>query len=437
MDAVEYLFGLERFGIKLGLETIGTLCRALGHPEASFRSVLVAGTNGKGSVTAMVETGLRAAGHRTGRYTSPHLVRLEERFAIAGRPVDASTLGDAAGTVREVVERLRMTEAIPAHPTFFEATTAVAFELFRREKVDIAVLEVGLGGRYDATNVVTPLVGAITGIALDHERYLGHTLPEIAYEKAGIIKPWVPIVVGGCPEDAMAVIARVARDRQAPLVHVGVGIRLDSEMRSDGLLQIDVATPVARYGPFTLGLRGRHQAENALVAVGILEQLSALGVVVPSDAVVQGLSGVRWPGRLDLVSGGRGRFALLDAAHNPAGARVLAAYLQETTPPLPIVFGSMRDKDTSGMLAALAPCASRFVFTQPSNPRAMPAIELEQVLERVAPGAPRCVRNEPAVALEAAWHLAPTICVAGSVFLVGDVLRLLDDGREQSDPSPA
>src|SRR5262245_2600500 len=195
-DPLNYLFTLEQFGIKLGLDNMNAIVEAWGHPEHAFRSVHIAGTNGKGSVTAMTDAALRAAGHRAGRYTSPHLVRLNERFVIGGTEVDDVSLEHAVGDVRDEVERLRQTGRLEVHPTFFEITTAVAFELFRRAAVDIAVCEVGLGGRLDATNVLAPLVTAITSIGFDHQQYLGRTLREIAVEKAGIIKPDVPVVLG-------------------------------------------------------------------------------------------------------------------------------------------------------------------------------------------------------------------------------------------------
>jgi len=217
-DQLAYLFSLEHFGIKFGLENISAVVRELGDPQSAFAAVHVAGTNGKGSVTAMVDAMLRGAGHRCGRYTSPHLVDLRERFVIDGAPVPPAALEAAVDRVRAAVEALRRRGVLDVHPTFFEVTTAIAFDLFRQAGVEIAVCEVGLGGRLDATNVLRPKVSAITSIALDHEQYLGSSLAEIAFEKAGIIKPAVPVVVGRVPLEAGAVIARVARERGAPVV---------------------------------------------------------------------------------------------------------------------------------------------------------------------------------------------------------------------------
>src|SRR5438552_8078786 len=217
VDPFEFLFGLERFGIKFGLENISTVVARLGHPERTFRSVHVAGTNGKGSVTAMVDAALRAAGHRSARYTSPHLMELTERFVIDGRQVNRDALAAVVADIRDAVDALSREGRLEVQPTFFEVTTAAAFELFRRAHVDVAVLEVGLGGRLDATNVVRPDVTAITSIAFDHQMYLGSTLREIAIEKAGIVKPGVPVVVGEVDPEADAAIEQVARDRGAEL----------------------------------------------------------------------------------------------------------------------------------------------------------------------------------------------------------------------------
>ena len=212
------LFALETFGIKLGLDNISRLCEALGHPERAFRSLHVAGTNGKGSVTAMTHAALRAAGIRSGRYTSPHLSDLTERFVIDDRPVDSAVLESTVEDVLECADRLHATGALPVHPTFFEATTAAAFELFRRSGVQIGVIEVGLGGRFDATNVISPMAGAITTIDFDHQQHLGDTLGAIAFEKAGIIKPGMTVVMGDLGPEAADVIRQCAAGRGAALV---------------------------------------------------------------------------------------------------------------------------------------------------------------------------------------------------------------------------
>ena len=403
MDPLSYLFSLEHFGIKFGLENITAIVERLGRPDRTFKSVHVAGTNGKGSVTAMVDAALRAAGHRTARYTSPHLADLSERFVIGGRPVAHDTLVCAVATVRDVVESLRFDGTLGVQPTFFEVTTAVAFELFRRAEVEIAVLEVGLGGRLDATNIVSPFVTAITSIALDHQLYLGSTLAEIAFEKAGIIKAGVPVVVGPVDPESLGVIARVANERGAALIR---------------------ATP-ADAAPFTLGLYGDHQRANAGVAVRVLEQLTARGVGVPSDAVARGLADPEWPGRLDQRRLPDGRELLLDAAHNPAGAAALATYLTAESQRRPLVFAAMRDKDIDGMFRILLPAIGAAVMTRASNPRSADPGMLADSARRIAPALPIAIEPSSTDALAAVWRMSPRIVVAGSIFLLGDVMRQL------------
>src|SRR3954469_2295743 len=241
-DPLDFLFSLERLGMKFGLEQIAALCAALEHPERAFQSVVIAGTNGKGSVTVMVETALRAAGHRTARYTSPHLVRLEERFVVDGREVDTAVLRDVVASVQRTVESLMKTGTLETLPTFFECTTAAAFEVFRRAGTEIAVLEVGLGGRLDATNVVTPVVTAITSIDFDHQAQLGNTLESIAREKAGIAKPAVPLICGPVPAIAEEAIRDVCERSGGRFVRSTDVVAMTS--REDG--SIDVRTPIRR-----------------------------------------------------------------------------------------------------------------------------------------------------------------------------------------------
>src|SRR2546423_10572527 len=334
MDPLAYLFSLEQFGIKFGLDNIIAIVAALGHPERPFQSVHIAGTNGKGSVTAMVDAALRAAGHRSGRYTSPHLVDLAERFVVAGEPVAHGALVSAIAHVRAAVDALRRSGGLDVQPTFFEVTTAVAFELFRRAHVQIAVLEVGLGGRLDATNVVSPIVTAIASIAFEHQKYLGTSLREIAVEKAGIIKPGVPVVLGPVVREADEAIVAIAKARDATIVRA-------SEHDADG---------------FTIGLAGAHQRVNAGVAVRVLQVLDERGVAVPHDAIAAGLGDPRWPGRPDRRPLSVGRPLLLDAAHNPAGAVALASYLKaDGGGPRPLVFAVMKDTALAEMPAVLLP----------------------------------------------------------------------------------
>ena len=427
MHPLEFLFGLEFHGHKLGLDNIRVITDALGRPQDAYPSVAVAGTNGKGSVCAMVSAALSAAGHRTGCYTSPHLVRVEERFAIDGVPVPAADLEAVVEHLRGLIGQLRDEGRLRATPTFFEVATAAAFELFRRRGVDIAVLEVGMGGRLDATSAASPLAGAITNIALDHQQYLGGTLAEIAFEKAGIIKPGMRLVCGETAAGPRGVIAAACAERGACLVDASDGVALSAAM-AGGAASLTLRTPGGTYGPVTLSLRGRHQVQNALVAVRLLEALSDAGIAVPAPAIERGLREARWPGRLDWRRLGDGRRVLLDAAHNEAGAAALAAFLREAVPGgrQPLVFGALRDKDHAGMLRHLLPCATRVILTVPPTPRAADPDTLRAAALGVDPGAQVIVARDPVAAMDAAWAAAPDITVAGSIFLLGAVLPVLE-----------
>ena len=403
MDALTYLFSLEQFGIKFGLDSIRALLARLGNPDHAFRSIHVAGTNGKGSVTAMVDTVLRRAGHSSARYTSPHLVDLSERFVINGAPVAHAEMRRAASDVQHAIERAIADGILSAKPTFFEATTAMAFDMFRHAGVEFAVIEVGLGGRLDSTNVIDPIVTAITSIDFDHQQYLGNTLAEIAGEKAGIIKHGVPVVVGDVAPEAFAVIDAIARERHAELIRAADGGR--------------------DYGPIRLGLRGAHQVANAKVAMRVLETLERTGVAIPASAIVDGLTTVTWPGRLEHRTLKNGREIILDAAHNPAGAAALASYLHSLGGPKPtLVFGAMRDKDLNGMLTVLLPAFGRMIVTRPSNARAADPEELAARVRAMFPALPVEVVASPGAAVAAASTTSPLVVVAGSIFLLGDVI---------------
>jgi len=427
LAAVDQLLAREFFGIKLGLDNMRALVAALDHPERAYLTTIVAGTNGKGSVTAMVDYALRAAGHRTARYTSPHLVRLEERFVIDGAEISSDQLEDAVAHVLSVEETCRANGTL-AHPaTFFELATAAAFELFRRAKVDIAVIEVGLGGRFDATNVVEPMAAAITSIDFDHTRHLGRTIPEIAFEKAGVIKPGIPVVTGDLTAEAEAVVQKVCAERGARLVPAHEGVETPGVV-IDGRARLTIETTTRAYGPLTLALAGRHQIGNAVVAVRLLEELDTLGLHVPAEAVARGLETVRWRARLEHVRLPDGRTLLLDAAHNPAGAAALASYLREVWPEgVVLVFGAMADKDIDGMLAALMPAARDIIVTQVEGGRAaaLDALAAAARSHFTRPSSVRAIAN-PRHAIDTALAAGPAVCVAGSIFLLGGVLSHVD-----------
>jgi dihydrofolate synthase / folylpolyglutamate synthase len=423
---LERLFALETFGIKLGLENIRHLCDALDHPERTFLSLHVAGTNGKGSVTAMVHAALVAAGIRAGRYTSPHLVHLRERFVIGRAPVDDDTLDDVARNVLDCADRLQRDGVIPAPPTFFEATTAIGFEIFRRARAEVAVIEVGLGGRFDATNVLDAPVGAITSIALDHEQHLGHALEQIAFEKAGIIKPGMTIVCGALPDAAMDVVKGVAANHGARIVEAATQTHVRCEME-EGHARVTIETRSERYGPLLLALRGEHQVGNAVVAINVLEAAGEKGLDIPAAAITHGLETVEWPARLELLQLANGCRVLLDAAHNPEGAQALRRYLAAWHPERPVlVIGVMRDKDADAILRELLPVTSSVIATAANTSRAMPAHELAARVTALDAARSVIASADTADAVDAALSTTRTVCVAGSILLAGAVREHLE-----------
>ncbi len=412
--------------MKFGLENISALCGALGHPEETFRSVLVAGTNGKGSVTATAEAALRAAGYRTGRYTSPHLVRLEERFAVDGQDVGTDALRGALARVRTAVVAMLADGRLDGPPTFFECTTAAAFELFRDGAVDIAVLEVGLGGRLDATNVVTPITTVIVSIDMDHQEQLGPTIASIAREKAGIIKRGVPMICGRLPPEADEIIRVLCEAAGAPMVRAHDRVALT--LRPDDA--VDVRVGNRPFPPVTLALEGAHQRQNAVVAIALLDELSRTGFPIPDEAIQHALRAVQWPGRIEHFRFD-GIHVVLDAAHNPAGASALAAYLSDAgLRDATLLLGVMRDKDVRGILQALLAeerLWSAIVCASPENPRALPVDELAAIAWELSGGRlPIEVERDSAEALHSAVRRGRPIVAAGSIFLIGplrDILR--------------
>jgi dihydrofolate synthase/folylpolyglutamate synthase len=409
------LLELEQVGIKLGLEQIRALLTLLGHPERAYPCLIVAGTNGKGSATAMVERALRAAGYRTGRYTSPHLVHLEERFAVNGQSISAGMVDELAGHV------LARASSLPAPPSFFEATTALALEAFRREAVEVAVLEVGLGGRLDATNAVDAQAVAITSVDFDHQAYLGHTIEEITREKAGIMKPGKLAVLGENSAPVCQVVIQTAATIGARLVYAPDGVTTSARM-TDGRLRANISTPRAVYDGLTLALRGRHQLNNAVTSMRLLEELEAAGhLKVGATAIRAGIEEAVWPARLELLPS-PGGYVLIDGAPHPAGVRALTSYVLEVFErPLPCVVGAMRDKEIDTMLAALRPVAAHFICTAARSPRAAAPEELAAAAARVAPNTPVTIAASATEALAVASNLGSPIVVAGSLYLAGEI----------------
>jgi dihydrofolate synthase/folylpolyglutamate synthase len=396
-EALAWLYSTQAHGIKLGLDRVDVFLADLGWKAGPIRFLHVAGTNGKGSVCAMLDSICRAAGIRTGLFTSPHLVTFRERIRLDGQMASRDQLAKELSRIREVCELL------PSHPTFFEITTALALLIFQGEGIDIAILETGMGGRLDSTNIVNPAATAITSIGMDHMQYLGNTLGEIAREKAGIIKPGIPVVIGPLPAEAESVIAEVAAGQNAPVVHI--------------------TAPLAG---LEIALKGSHQRVNGAIAAAILE---AAEISITKDQLAEGLRKIDWPGRFQIA----GQF-ILDGAHNPDAAERLAETWREEygSARTHVILGVVQDKDAAGICAALAPIAETFTIVPVKSPRAGSPQTLLDVAEShrpgfLAPSLAEAIASAPCPKL-------PTL-ITGSLFLIGEALVLLglaDDDQEVS-----
>lgn len=415
---LDYLYSLQRFGIKLGLENTARLLERLGNPQDDLRIVHIAGTNGKGSTASALASILRQGGVRVGLYTSPHLHSFTERIQVDGRSVSESAVADLIEEIRPVAEELGT--------TFFEFATALALLSFQRSGVEWAVLEVGMGGRLDATNVVTPELALVTPISLDHAEHLGSSLAAVAGEKAGIFKPQVPVLSARQPAAAARVIKERVLALEVPLFCAGEDFNwqaTDGGFCYRGLdLTLDELAP---------GLRGIHQLENLSLALAAAELLKRQGVPLSTDALRQGVSEVRWPGRLEWLHG----WALLDGAHNPAGAKVLGKYLAENNlDRIHWIVGLKADKDSKEILAPLLPRTGQLYACRPPVDEAVPPQKLAEYARSL--GVSAKVFESPGQALEAALEAKESdeiILVAGSLFLVAALReRLFSAAAEQN-----
>ncbi len=437
---------------KFDLDHMGVLLRAMDHPERKFRSVLIAGTNGKGSTAATLASILRASSLKTGLYTSPHLIRINERIRLNGESISDDDFAHLHADVDRIAERLVGNHELPWHPSFFEMMTAIAFSFFARRRVDVAVLEVGMGGRLDATNVVEPLVSVITDISLDHQKFLGNTVAEIAREKAGIIRPGTVVVTLPQQPAANDVIGNQILDLDATGVSAAQYVPPVSPGSSDYLVaggqqaftaettksaSIERAAGFYQYPLQVMQkqilvqspLVGRHQLRNVAVAIAAAEEVAkkGLGGIIP-ESIARGIRETHWPGRFQVVPARDGwPEIVLDVAHNPAGAWALRSALSERygDHPLIFVFGAMRDKAISEMTEILFPMAQRVVATQPANPRSALPEEIQQAAART--GADVEPVREVQRALDRARQIAggAVIVVTGSIYLVGEAMQLL------------
>jgi dihydrofolate synthase / folylpolyglutamate synthase len=438
--AVEALYklGHELAGTpshKFDLTHMRALLDAFGHPERRFESVLIAGTNGKGSTAATLSSILLAAGYKTGLYTSPHLVRINERIRIGGKPVPDAEFAAAYDHAESVAQSLVDNKVLPWHPSFFEMLTAMALETFARSGVQIAVLEVGMGGRLDATNVVDPLISIITDISLDHQRFLGNTIAEIAAEKAGIIKPDGTVVTLPQHPAANDVIGNTILDRHAK----GISAVKHMPPVSPGAAGFNERDGRNRYPLEVMGevihidspLPGRHQLRNLALAITAAEELGTFGFPVTPQQIETGVRETRWPGRFQLISADRNplhRELIFDVAHNPDGAWALRSALTETIGerPLTLVFGAMQDKAYREMIQILFPTAQHVVVTHARNPRAATTIELAEAAAAVGTEVAQASSVEDAVRKAADLTSENgVIVITGSIFVVGEAMQAL------------
>jgi dihydrofolate synthase / folylpolyglutamate synthase len=420
---VEWLFSLSGPELKWDLATAAAFSAWLGHPERRFRTVHIAGTNGKGSVAAQLHAIALAAGVPCGLYTSPHLVRPEERIRIGDRDIDGVRFRALIERLRESCAAALAAGAVPRHPTFFEIMTAAAFTAFAEDGIGLAVVETGLGGRLDATNVITPELSIITTIGLDHVKTLGGDLVSIALEKAGIVKPGVPVLAGWIAPEPLAAIERRARDLGADLHAAERELRVLP--RDDGTF--DLVTPDARYVALAPALGGPHQLANAALAVRAAELMRTRGLPATPDAVARGLRATRWPGRLERIGA-----CLLDGAHNEDGAlalaRALSAHGNGARPPRLLVFGMTEGRDAASLVAPLRPHVDRVIVTRPGIAKSVEPEQVRAALARAFPDLAVEVECDPARALERAVQEIPgqgEVLVAGSLYLVGDARRIL------------
>ena len=430
-NAVRYLLTLGRelaaptqaAASKFNLENITVLLERLGRPERTFPCVHIAGTNGKGSTAAFVESILRVAGFRTGLNTSPHLERINERIRIDGEEISDELFAEIFTRVLGAIEELLAGGKLKAHPTYFECVTAVAFEAFARERVAFAVVEVGLGGRLDASNVVSPVLAVITQIDFDHENFLGHSLREIASEKAGILKARVPAVIAGQQKEAHEVLLERANELECPVIEIPEAFRVENESMKDGFVRATVEEKAsgARFA-VAPQLAGRFQLLNALNALACARLLQRRNYKIEDAQIEAGIAAAQWPGRIERLQSRPDVY--LDGAHNPGAARELAKFLEENFPGrrIYLLFGAMRDKAVDEVTGLLFPHAYEVIFTEAQTPR---AISAGRLLEIAGHHATRTLVIPAAEeALETALVKAgpeDAIFVTGSLYLVGQL----------------
>lgn len=421
-SAIQYLFNLQKFGIKFGLSKTENILKAFGNPHLGQNYIHIAGTNGKGSVATFMGSILQEAGYRVGMYVSPHLVRFTERFLINGEEI-------SQGKTTELINELKGTFNPDEPPTFFEAVTAMAILHFAREETDIAIMEVGMGGRLDATNVITPLVTGITNISMEHQEYLGNRLSLIAREKAGVMKKGVDVVTAVTQAKIIEQFKAIAEERGAPLWRVGKDIKYRSS--PSGLHFFGQSRSIKG---LHLGLRGIHQARNAALALGMMEQIEPKGFPHTTDQIREGLKKADWPGRMQVIR--KNPTILLDGGHNAAAVRALARAIQSdfSYDKMILVIGIMADKDIANVLRAIVPISDRVLYTRPVYSRAAdPQVLMEKARPLSTPGEVVPFLREAIEKAEKMASPSDLIVICGSLFTVGEALTFFDPVRYKSD----
>ena len=433
--AVRYLLSLGRelaaptqaSAVKFDLDNIMLLAERLGRPDRAYPSAHIAGTNGKGSTAAFLEAILRDAGFRTGLNTSPHLERINERIRINGEEISDEAFADVLSRVQVVTEELLAAGKLRAHPTYFECVTAMAFEYFAQQRVEFGVFEVGLGGRLDSTNILTPVASIITRIDFDHENFLGHSLREIAGEKAGIIKPAVPVVIAEQRPEAREVIQNRAKELLSPVIDTSESFRIENESIDNGRSRAQITELASGWSiKLTPSLPGRFQLQNALSAVAAVRLLQQRGFRISDDSIAGGIASTVWPGRIEKIQAHPGVF--LDGAHNPSAARELAHFVEESLKGKTIflLYGALRDKAVDEVAGLLFPLALEVVLTAPATSRAISASQLEEIAAHYANESTTIADAEEAIEY-ALSKASPddVIFITGSLYLVGQLRHYL------------
>ncbi len=414
-DAIKYLYSLQKYGIKFGLSKTENIMASIGNPHVGRAYVHIAGTNGKGSIAAFISSVLNKAGYKVGVYTSPHLVRFTERFKINGQEIPRADVVDLVNLLKK-----NIVEEEP--PTFFEFTTAMALTYFAKKATDISIMEVGMGGRLDATNIISPLVTIISNIAMEHQFFLGNTLLEIAQEKAGIIKPHVPLVTGVTQRKVLELLKGKCEELGAPVVRIGEQVRYRYCGRG-----LSYRGRKWTLKGLALGLPGRFQGRNAAVALAALEELNELGLSLNENAIEDGLAHASWPGRMHILEGNP--MVLLDGAHNPKAMQTLADTIRKELNyrGLIVVVGVMEDKDRKNILKQIVPFADHVIYTRPKYSRAANPKALFEVGKSFHKAGSVIASLQDAI--DTARSMAGAhdlIVVCGSLFTVGEALSYLD-----------